>query len=433
MSAISSTAAIETAPNLDRLRILRGAGVLIIATTLANAGNYLINLYLGRALGPAGFSEATLLATFVLLTSIVTTAVGLVISRMTAVRLVDGDEQAVADLRVGATRAAAVTGIAIAVPFALLADGLGDAFRMSAAPFLVLAASFPVYLVLSVERGILLGRLRYPRLGASYVLETAVRFAASFVAVTIGLGSAGIAGAIVLSFVAAWWLTRASRQGLPAGRLPGRAAWRELAVAGGAAAAALLGQAVLANSDVVFVKGAFAPEAAGTFAAIALVGRAIFFATTSLTMALFPVVAARAERGEPHRRLLGVVLAVVIVVCGGMTSVAWFAPEFVLGVFFGEDYIAGAALLGPYALSISMLVGSSVIAMYRLSLGRPGSGYLTLAAGVALIAGLALTADSLAAVVQVMVVVNSALLLATALEAGLLGSRSRPSVAVAPA
>jgi O-antigen/teichoic acid export membrane protein len=266
----------------------------------------------------------------------------------------------------------------------------------------------------------------------TYILETGVRFAASVVAVVLGFGSAGIAGAIAVSFVAAWWLARAAGVGLPAGRGADRATWRELAVAGAAAAAALLGQAILANSDVVFVKGAFAPEAAGVFAAIALVGRAIFFATTSLTMALFPVVASRAERGQPHHRLLWLVLAAVVTVCGSMTAVAWVVPELVLGVFFGEAYTAGAELLGPYALAISMLVGASVIAMYRLSLGCPGAGYLTLAAGLILIGGLAAFADGLASVVQIMLIVNSALLLATALEAGLLSAR-RPLDAGAPA
>ena len=71
--------------------------------------------------------------------------------------------------------------------------------------------------------------------------------------------------------------------------------------------------------------------------------------------------------------------------------------------------------------------------MYRLSLGRSGAGYLTLVAGVTLVIGLALLADSLASVVQIMVIINSALLLATAVEAGLVPARARQAVAKVPA
>ena len=49
-----------------------------------------------------------------------------------------------------------------------------------------------------------------------------------------------------------------------------------------------------------------------------------------------------------------------------------------------------------------------------------------------LVGGLAVFADSLASVVQIMLIVNSALLLATELEAGLLSSR-RPRDDAVPA
>jgi O-antigen/teichoic acid export membrane protein len=408
--------------------LFTGAGMLVLATTGAGATNYLVNLYLGRALGPAGFSEATLLVTFVLLTSILTTAIGLVLSRLTALHLVDADHQAVADVRDGARLGALLVGVLLAGLFVAFAGDLGQTFRMAPEPLMLLGLSLPVYLVLSVERGILLGQLRYARLGVTYVVEAVVRLGCSVVAVNLGLATLGIAGALALSFIAAWWVARAAASGLPTAHRLDRRSWRALAGATVAACAALLGQAILANGDIIFVKGAFAPESAGTFSAIALVGRAVYFATTAATTALFPVVAARARRGEPHRGLLLLVLAGVVVVCGGMTAVAWAAPEMVLGAFFGPTYAAGASLSGPYSLAISMLVGAGVIAMYRLALGRPGSGYLTLCAGIVLVAALVLVAETPATVVQVMIAVNAGLLLATAIEAGLLSGMAPSSL-----
>jgi O-antigen/teichoic acid export membrane protein len=398
----------------------RGAGALVLATTAANAGNYLVNLFLGRWLGPAGFSEVSLLVTLVLLLSIATTTLSLVISRFTAIAMADGSEARVAELRRSAGRAAIAGGLLLGFLLVAGSGVLASAFQLASPwPLAIVGASLPFFLALGVDRGILQGQLRFERLGVTYMVEMAVRLAASVALVVAGFAAIGAAAAIALSILAAWATGLAAGRDLPAARGIDRAGWRLLGAAAAGAAVGLLGQTLIANSDVLVVKGSFPPAEAGTYAAVALVGRAIFFATSSLSMVLFPLVAGRARRGEPHVQLLVAAVALVMGACAVMTLVCFAAPGLVLGVLFGDAYAAGSGLLGLYALATSCFAAATLVATYRLSLGSAGGNALLLAAGVIQLAGLLAFRATLEQVVLVQVAVAGGLLAATIAEARL--------------
>jgi len=64
---------------LDRPRapgLLTASALLLISTTLVNAGNYLFNVLLGRALGPAAFADVSVIVTLMLVLSFLTSAIG---------------------------------------------------------------------------------------------------------------------------------------------------------------------------------------------------------------------------------------------------------------------------------------------------------------------------------------------------------------------
>ena len=89
---------------------------------------------------------------------------------------------------------------------------------------------------------------------------------------------------------------------------------------------AQLGQILINNSDVLIVRHFFPAEAAGYYAALALTGRIVFFATWSVVTAMFPIVAQRHRRGEAHRSLLFVSLGVVLVSLAGHRGGHLFLP-----------------------------------------------------------------------------------------------------------
>jgi O-antigen/teichoic acid export membrane protein len=172
---------------------------------------------------------------------------------------------------------------------------------------------------------------------------------------------------------------------------------------------AQLGQILINNSDILIVRHFFPAESAGQYAALALIGRIVFFATWSVVTAMLPIAAQRHRRGEPHRPLLyaslGVVLAVSLVIVGATI----LFPGAIVGLLFGPAYLGIAPMLWLYALATMFFALATVIITYRLSIGNVEGTYFAIAAGAAQVALLWILHASLAQVVWVQLVLMAVL------------------------
>lgn len=190
-------------------------------------------------------------------------------------------------------------------------------------------------------------------------------------------------------------------------------------------AAAELGLILINNSDVLIVKRFFPPAEAGHYAALALVGRVVFYATWSVVLALFPVVAQRQQRGQPHRHLLGFGLGLVALASAVVVGATRVAPEPLVLLLFGQAYLPIAPLLWLYALATAFWAMANVVISYRLSLGNGQGTLLALVAGVVQVLLLWLMHRSLVEVVWIQAGLMAALLLALLAWDGWLAWRAR--------
>jgi len=308
-------------------------------------------------------------------------------ARFAAIYTAEGNRQGIADLRRGLVRAAATLGLGLAAVFAVAAPLWQRFFNTtSAAPFVIFGLFVPFYILQAVDRGLLQGRTRFGRLTASYQSEMWSRLALSLAFVALGWSVNGAVGAISLSFVATWWVARAVRRDLPAGRPLKPAVRSQLITYAGPVLLAQLGQIFINNSDILIVRHFFPAEAAGRYAALALIGRIVFFATWSVVTAMFPIVAQRHRRGEAHRRLLFTALGIVLLVSLVIMVIVLWAPNLVVQVLFGPAYLAIAPLLWRYALATLLYALANVVINYRLAIGQVGGTYLAIAGGVAQVA-----------------------------------------------
>lgn len=414
-----------------RARLARGAlaggALLLVSSVVVNAGNYLFNLVLGRWLGPAAFAELSFVVTLMLVLTLITGTVQTVVARFAALYWADGDAARLEGLYTWSGRLAWAVGGALALALAAAAPALAATFKLASAwPLLILAAGLPIYFAQGVERGVLQGATRFVPLALSYQAEMWARLGGAVVLVGLGLAVAGASIALSLSFAAswavAWWAWRAARA--PGGALEGAERRAVLAYAG-PVGLALAGQILINNSDVLLVKLLFAPEQAGLYAALALIGRIVFFATWSVVTAIFPIVAQKHRKGEPHGHLLLLGLALVAGSSAPVIAGAMVAPELAVRLLFGEAYLAVAPLLWLYALATAFYAMANVVVSYRLALGGAGGAALSLAAGVAQIAGIARFHADLGQVVLVQVFVMAGLLAALLARDGLAALRRR--------
>ncbi len=399
----------EAAGGLGR-SLLTGGAMLFVSTTIVNAGNYLFNLILGRWLGPAAFADLSLIVTLMLMVTLVTATFQTVSTKFAAAYAAAGVPGQLGGLRRWLGRVAWLSGGGLMLLLALGAPLWASFFHTESFwPFVILAIGLPVYFAQGVDRGILQGQTRFGLLSLSYQAEMWVRLVIAVLLVALGGAVNGAVAALTASFVGTWLVARHGVKGLPGGLLP-ETERRVIIAFAGPVGLALVGQILINNSDILIVKRFFSPEAAGHYAALALIGRIVFFATWSVVTVLFPVVAQRHQRGESHRHLLAASLGLVVAVSAGIIGATLLFPELIVGLLFGAEYLSIAPLLWLYGVATMLYALSNVVISYRLSLGNSGGSVLAVIGGVAQVTALWLFHDSLEQVVLVQIYLMAGLL-----------------------
>ena len=437
-AAEASTAAIEdtAAPSpgggstADGKQLAAGGAVLGIAMIGANGGNYLLNVFLGRWLTPPEFADANLMVTIMLLVTAIAISLQLIAARFTGIHAIKGNDDQIGSLATWLERRAMIAGGSVGILLIAGAGVLSEFFNSASPwPFVILGAGMPFYLIQAVGRGVLQGRLRFGALAATFVVEMLTRVILGIALVAAGFGVVGATVALTASFIATWLHVRIL-QNETVGGAPSAGAVRDLVIYAAPVGVLLLGQIIINNGDVLIAKRFLDPETAGVYAAVALVGRAVFFLSWSVATTLFPAAAQRNEMGEDSNGLLLGGCAIVGLMGVGFVTGAGLLGGTVLGRVFGPEYADVSGPLAWYALATSLFAMANLIVSHHLSTGRIREAIMLIAGGVLQTSLLLLGRGSIDELIRAQVVAM-AILLAAVVASHLLSGTHRAPVAAA--
>jgi O-antigen/teichoic acid export membrane protein len=353
--------------------VAAGATVLTLSMFVSNAGNYVVNVLLGRWLTTSQFSDATLMVSLMLVATALAISLQLIAAKLAS----NQNETAIAWL---STRAL-FAGVTLAVVLIGGCKILSSFFNtQSPWPFVVLGLGMPFYAVAAVGRGVLQGHFAFRSLGASFGIEMIVRAVFSIGLVAAGLGVNGATVGLALSFVATWVFGR--RTSTMHWSRAERSLVNKVRSIAKPVALLLVAQVIINNEDVLFSKRFLEAQAAGRYGAVALIGRGVFFASWAVATAVFPAAAARTKPvGKADRLLitaLGAVFSIGLVAAGG----AYFFGDTALGLVFGHAYSGLASPLALYAVATTLFALSNLFATYHLSTGNSIPSAILLVGGV---------------------------------------------------
>ncbi len=402
--------------------LLTGSALFFISTTIVNGGNYLFNLILGRWLGPALFADVSIVITLFLFLTFITAGFQQTAAKFSAIYSATGDGAKLIALRQWLNRRSWVVGV-----LCLLIVGGGAPFwqsffhTSSAWIFVIFAIGLPFYFVQGIDRGLLQGQMQFGLLAASYQVEMWVRLGVGLLLVLIGWAAHGAILGLTLSivatwFVADWGLRRLNLAQAQPNSTPGAVslspAERQAIFAFALPVLIVETSLILINnSDVLIIKRFFDNVVAGHYAALALIGRIVFFGTWSVVITMFPLVAQKHQRQEPHRHLLWTSLGMVFGVSVVIVAATALLPELIIRILFGADYLSIAPLLWPYAVATALFSLANVLINYHLALGNRTGTLFALTAGILQVVCLILWHTTLYQVVMIQVAMMGALLL----------------------
>ena|SRR5579871_1457586 len=393
-------------------KILNGSIILLIGSVVVSLANFGYNIGVARMLGPSDFSHAAAAVTILMLISAITLAFQLVCTKLIArADAVEAKAAVYQHLR----RRAWVIGVGLGI-FMLLTAGLLTSYLRLSSPWIMilLAIGLTIYVPLGVKRGGLQGTCRFSGLAWNMAAEAITKFGGALVLIAMGFGVLGAVAAISASVIVAYWLPDRAKE------------LRGTAVAGPAghvgegrqAIVFFIGQVIISNIDILMVKHFFRPDDAGLYAAIALVGRLLYFGAWSVVSAMFPVSAERRENSHSGS-LLAIPLLLVTAMSVAFVLLLAAFPTLVFQSLFGAHFHTAvgdlnlllsmnAAATGVYAIAV-------VLITYEMSRSIANTGWLQLVVSGLIVLGISWFHSTLLEVIVVQQVLRVVLLIAVAL------------------
>ena len=376
-------------------RVLGGSMIMLIGSTLVSLVNFGYNVAVARLLGPADFSQAAAAVTLLMLVSAITLAF-----QLTCAKFVAKNETLAAKAHVyrALRRQAWFVGTAIGGGVIVLSTLISSYLHMSPTLIVVMGVGIAFYIPLGARRGAMMGTTQFLKLSSNFLLEAFTKFLVALILVNMGYGVLGAVIAIAVSVVLAYsvpWvgggLDVESEPGIPASFDEGMQA-----------IVFFIGQVIINNIDIVMVKHFFRADDAGLYAAIALVGRVLYFASWSVVSAMFPISAAT----KPQEQNSSVLLVPFLIVAGiSIFFVAFLGlfPDFLLRMLFGSGFRGEAlgSLLPLYAATTGIYALAVVLTAYEISRRIANVAWLQLAFSVLVIIGITLFHGTLLEVILV--------------------------------
>ena len=355
--------------SMFRTKKLTGEQLFMLSVLIVNGGNYLYNLILGRLLGPELFADAAVLITLLLVLSFIAMTFQLVTAKFSVVFENEIFKGFISRLYKNATSFGLVLGALIVV----FADQLQQIFNTtSSAMFTIFGAGIPLYLIMSVNRGVFQGKKEFKSLSITYQAEMLSRLL-----ITFGLiflfdiqSSMVIAVGILFSF----------GFGLIPFKIKNISFKPSITVDSGRSkqvrsffiitAFYELTQIIINNSDILLVKHYFESYEAGLYASLALIGRIVYFIAWMFVMLLLPTVVQLKKEGKSTAPILFKYVGYISGIASLIVLGSALFPEFAISLLFGESYLAMSPLLWKYALATGLFAISNIFAYYYLSLGN---------------------------------------------------------------
>ena len=338
--------------------VLAPAVLIFVSSNLVNVGNLAFNMIFSRLMGPELFGVLALLLTIKLAILGVLGALQMSVSQVVAATPTTeilGVKHALARINRSLFVGLSLLLVAPPLAFALVLSETIDARFGALSPhvLLLLLVSMPFGAAFSVLRGLAFGQMMTARIVISANVEMGVRLIGALLAWALGFGLEGVVAAISLSIVAGWAVL-ADLFPRVSHRTAARTTAKTVAITAAPFGALQLAQVVALDGDIFVANAALSATEAGYIAVLSLFQRIQFFACFALAGVLLPGIVIAARNNTSLMKAAAPVFGLFAFVGVLMLAGAIVAPERLVALLVGADYVTAASGL-IYAVTAAIL------------------------------------------------------------------------------
>jgi glycosyltransferase involved in cell wall biosynthesis/O-antigen/teichoic acid export membrane protein len=353
---------------LEEERVLTQNLVVGAGTIIAGLVGVAFQVLVTHSLKPTQYGDVFTVLTLITLIGLPAGAFTLLMARETSRDQARGEVDPSATLLQRGNRALLIAGLGIAVLLAGSSPLLARFLGVSPSLLIVASVGIPFALALPLLMGEFQGQQRFVTFSLLAISQATLRVVAA-AAFGIVFGPLGIIAGISLGAAATYLIAYALLRHKMNLRV-GRSWWRPAVAYLSVILPSTLSISVLLSADVLVVKHYFPAQAAGEYAAVAALGRAIFWGASGVAIVLFPKVIFRRTQGLSGFLLVNT--SVALAALGGLLGLSLLAlgSTELLTAFAGPAYARGASYLPLYGIGMTLLGGVAVMNAAHQSRGK---------------------------------------------------------------
>jgi len=407
---------IKTLKNLITHPLISGSTIIFIGSMLANVFAYLFNLSMGRLLTVQDYGLLTSLVSIVSLFAIFQGSLSGIFTRFAARFKANDNTKAFSSLLLNGMKFTFIIAAVIFIFFAVSLIFLPSFLKVQNPLLLIIVFATIFFSIFSsIAFGVLQGEMKFYLLSFLNALGPFLKIALGVLAILVGLKIFGVIVGIFLSvFIPTLIAFAFVLKKHPFQRNNGVDETdfvKEFKNYSFYFFLATLGITIISNTDIILVRHFFNETISGQYAALSLMGKAIFYVTSPIYFVFFPLITHKREKNESVLNTLLLAASIVVLCSVGLSFVYFLFPHFVLSIFFpAQAYAILAPYLGPYSLYILLFSLAYLFNNYFLSIGETKIYKFNLFAGAFFVLFIVLFHQSLYQVIGILFVISFLLL-----------------------
>ena len=284
--------------------LLTGSFLVSVGLTVGNLFNYLFHVSMGRMLTPAHYGTLTALISFMSVFGVFAATVSTVVAKFVSRYRVQDSSSDIAHLLRQFIRRIGLLVLVVILLSQFIVTPIASFLHIEDGILINLTiVGILLAILVAVNSGALQGLLKFKIMALFGASGSILRLVLALVLVYLGFGLRGAAIGFFLAYLIPYLLTffplnsyifrKESHKQIQYGPLIKYSL---------PSFVALVGLSMLLSMDIILVKHFFTDTDTGRYSALSVIGRVIFFATSSISMVMFPIIAGKFEQGKDHAK-----------------------------------------------------------------------------------------------------------------------------------
>lgn len=349
---------------------IKNSAIVFFGGMAVNVLNYVFNLIAGRYLGPVDYGILVALVSLITLLLIPAQSINIVTVKLTSGAFAKNKLGEIKSIFYKLIKFTAVFSFVVIALILIFSQFLANFLNIDVKYIIIFSIFILLGYLFSISRGLMQGMKRFKAYSISTISEIALKIIIFIISYSLGLRVTGA----LLAFIVAAFITylfsfipikdvfKAKIENAHIKKLFSYSSYTFFSFA-------IL--TFLTFIDVILVKHYFSSYDAGNYAALANIGKIIFYVAAPITaVVMFPMVSEAHEKNKRHFSILLQTFILTILICSPILIIFYFYPEMVVKILFGAKYILIYPFIFSFGLAMFILSLCNVFIYYFLSIKK---------------------------------------------------------------